>query len=91
MVSTAETQADSGRAEAPEGGEVVGVPSLGETIGGLAAAFSQGRTVSREAAKLGGELVRVALGRSEVAPAKSDRRFADNRYWVSRTCHVPVR
>jgi polyhydroxyalkanoate synthase subunit PhaC len=68
VVSTAETQADSGRAEAPEGGEVVGVPSLGETIGGLAAAFSQGRTVSREAAK---------LGRSEVTPAKSDRRFSD--------------
>ncbi|MBV9920770.1 MAG: alpha/beta fold hydrolase, partial [Pseudonocardia sp.] len=76
-MSTAETQADSGRAEAPEGGEVVGLPSLGETIGGLAAAFSQGRTVSREAAKLGGELVRVALGRSEVAPAKNDRRFSD--------------
>ena len=76
MVST-EAQAENGRVESPEGGEVVGVPSLGETIGGLAAAFGHRRTVTREAAKLGGELVRVALGRSEVAPGKSDRRFSD--------------
>ena len=76
MVST-EAQAENGRVESPEGGEVVGVPSLGETIGGLAAAFGHRRTVAREAAKLGGELVRVALGRSEVAPGKSDRRFSD--------------
>ena len=77
MVSTAETQADSGRAEAPEGGEVVGVPSIGETDRRPGAAFGQGRTVTREAAKLGGELVRVALGRSEVEPGKGDRRFTD--------------
>src|SRR5215208_5911480 len=75
--AAAETHVDGGRDTAPEGGEVVGVPSIGETIGGLAAAFGQGRTVTREAAKLGGELVRVALGRSEVAPAKGDRRFSD--------------
>ena len=73
-MSTAETQVDS---QAPDGGEVVGVPSIGDAIGGLAAAFGQGRTVTREAAKLGGELVRVALGRSEVEPGKGDRRFSD--------------
>ena len=50
-VSTAETQVDT---QAPDGGEVVGVPSIGDAIGGLAAAFGQGRTVTREAAKLGG-------------------------------------
>jgi poly[(R)-3-hydroxyalkanoate] polymerase subunit PhaC len=77
-MSTTETQLDSGRAaESTEGGEVVGLPSLGDTIGGLAAAFGQGRTVGREAVKLGGELVRIAVGRSEVAPAKGDRRFGD--------------
>ncbi len=76
MVSTTETQVDT-QAEVPEGGEVVGLPSVGETIGGLAAAFGQGRTVTREAAKLGGELVRVAFGRSEVAARKGDRRFSD--------------
>ena len=73
-MSTAETQVDS---QAPDGGEVVGVPSIGDAIGGLAAAFGQGRTVTREAAKLGGELVRVAIGRSEVEPGKGDRRFSD--------------
>ena len=46
MVSI-ETQAESGRVEPPEGGEVVGVPSIGETIGGLAAAFGHRRTVTR--------------------------------------------
>ena len=66
-VSTAEKQVDT---QSPDGGEVVGVPSIGETVAGLAAAFGQGRTVTREAAKLGGELVRVALGRSEVDPGK---------------------
>jgi hypothetical protein len=73
-VSTAEKQVDT---QSPDGGEVVGVPSIGETVAGLAAAFGQGRTVTREAAKLGGELVRVALGRSEVEPGKGDRRFTD--------------
>lgn len=61
----------------PGGGEVVGVPSIGETLGGLVAAFGQGRTVAREAAHLGGELLRIALGRSDVAPAPGDRRFTD--------------
>ena len=56
---------------------MVGVPSLGETIEDLAAALGQGRVVAREAVKLGEELVRVALGRSELAPARGDRRFAD--------------
>ena len=73
-MSTAEKQVDT---QSPDGGEVVGVPSIGETVAGLAAAFGQGRTVTREAAKLGGELVRVALGRSEVEPGKGDRRFTD--------------
>ncbi|MBC3194924.1 alpha/beta fold hydrolase [Pseudonocardia sp. C8] len=62
---------------APVGGEVVGMPSLGEAVGGLAAALGQGGVVAREAAVLGGELVRVALGRSSVALAKGDRRFTD--------------
>ncbi|WP_222131278.1 alpha/beta hydrolase [Pseudonocardia sp. C8] len=53
------------------------MPSLGEAVGGLAAALGQGQVVAREAAALGGELVRVALGRSSVAPAKGDRRFTD--------------
>jgi poly[(R)-3-hydroxyalkanoate] polymerase subunit PhaC len=74
---TAETHVNGDRATAPDGGEVVGVPSIRDTIGGLAAAFGQGRTVTREAAKLGGELMRVSLGRSAVAPSRGDRRFTD--------------
>lgn len=58
-------------------GEVIGLPSLAEAIGGLAAAVGQGRVVAREAVALGGELARVVAGRSEIAPEKGDRRFSD--------------
>ncbi|MGE3664534.1 MAG: PHA/PHB synthase family protein [Pseudonocardia sp.] len=61
----------------PEGGEVVALPSVGSLVAGLASTLGQGRTVAREAAKLGGELVRIAVGRSEVAPQRGDRRFKD--------------
>ena len=37
----------------------------------------QPRTVASRAASLGRELVSIAEGRSEVAPAKGDKRFAD--------------
>jgi hypothetical protein len=52
------------------GGEVLGMPSLGEAVGGLAAALGQGRVLAREAVQLGEKLVRVVLGRSEVAPGE---------------------
>src|SRR5258708_21423055 len=66
----------AGAAESVGGGEAVGVPSLGHAAGGLAAALSQGATVAGEAARLGVELARIAWGRSDVAPAQGDRRFA---------------
>jgi polyhydroxyalkanoate synthase len=37
-------------------------------------------SVARRASALGGELARVAAGRSELAPAKSDRRFKDEAW-----------
>ena len=40
-------------------------------------ASANSSAVTREAVRLGGELARVAVGRSEVAPAKGDRRFSD--------------
>ena len=49
----------------------------GRTIAGLAR--HPGRT-ARDAGGLGAELARVATGRSEVTPAKGDRRFGD-RAW----------
>ena len=69
-------------AESVGGGEAVGMPSLGQAAGGLAAALSQGTTVAQEAARLGVELTRIAWGLSDVAPAKGDRRFTDPA-WTS--------
>jgi polyhydroxyalkanoate synthase len=82
-MSTAEARATAAAAaESLDGGEAVGIPSLDEAVGGLAAAFGQGRTVAREAASLGLELMRIAWGSSEVAPRKGDRRFIDPA-WAS--------
>jgi polyhydroxyalkanoate synthase subunit PhaC len=69
-------------AESVGGGEAVGMPSLRQAVGGLAAALSQGATVAREAGRLGVELTRIVRGRSGVAPARGDRRFTDPA-WTS--------
>ena len=45
------------------------------------------RTVARRASTVGAELARVAAGRSQLAPPKADRRFADpawERNWLLR-------
>jgi polyhydroxyalkanoate synthase len=77
-VSSAEaTETAAKAAESAAGGEAVGIPSLPEAVGGLATALSQRGTVAREAARLGLELTRIAVGKSGVAPAKGDRRFTD--------------
>jgi len=76
------TTTTDGTAESVGGGEAVGIPSLTDAVGGLAAALSQGTTVAREAARLGLELTRIAWGRSDAAPAKGDRRFTDPA-WTS--------
>ena len=60
-----------------ESGEPVAVPSVASLAGGVAATLGQGRAVARESAMLGRELVRIGWGRSQVAPAAKDRRFAD--------------
>ena len=77
MSSSDATMTTGGAAESVGGGEAVGVPSLGQAAGGLAAALSQGTTVALEATRLGVELTRIAWGLSDVAPAKGDRRFTD--------------
>ncbi|MBL8928021.1 MAG: alpha/beta fold hydrolase [Pseudonocardia sp.] len=77
-MSTEATKAEAGGSSVePEGGEVLGIPSFGDTMGGLIAPLTHGRTVAKEAVRLGGELARVVAGRSEVAPARGDRRFSD--------------
>src|SRR5580700_6591757 len=72
----------AGATESVGGGEAAALPSLPQAVSGLAAALSQGTTVAREATRLGLELTRIAWGRSDVAPAKGDRRFTDPA-WTS--------
>jgi len=87
-MSTAEARAiAAAAAESLDGGEAVGIPTLDETVGGLTAAFGQGRTVAREAARLGLELARVAWGSSELAPRKGDRRFMDAAWQSNPVYH----
>src|SRR5260370_40646415 len=80
--SSAATMTTAGAAESVGGGEAVGMPSLRQAVGGLAAALSQGTTGAREATRLGLDLTRIAWGRADVAPAKGDRRFTDPA-WTS--------
>ncbi|GAC1327259.1 MAG: class II poly(R)-hydroxyalkanoic acid synthase [Candidatus Dormibacteria bacterium] len=53
------------------------IPTPGSLLGGLASALGQPRSVARETVKLALEAARIAGGRSAVAPAAGDRRFAD--------------
>ena len=76
------TMTTGAAAESIGGGEAVGMPSLGLAASGLAAALGQGAAVVGEATRLGVELIRIASGRSDVAPAKGDRRFTDPA-WTS--------
>jgi polyhydroxyalkanoate synthase subunit PhaC len=76
------TMTTGAAAESIGGGEAVGMPSLGQAASGLAAALGQGAAVVGEATRLGVELIRIASGRSDAAPAKGDRRFTDPA-WTS--------
>ncbi len=71
---TAEQVIDEKTEEGIVGGEDVALPGGRETVGALAGAFGQGRVVARTAAQLTGELAKIAVGRSAVAPVKGDRR-----------------
>jgi polyhydroxyalkanoate synthase subunit PhaC len=80
--SAEETAKAADAAESVDGGEAVAIPSLREAARGLAAILGQGTTIAQEASRLGAELTRIAWGRSDVAPARGDRRFADPA-WTS--------
>ena len=58
-----------------------------EAWSALAGAFGQGRVVARTAARLGVELAKIAVGRSAVAPVKTDRRFADPAWSTNPLYH----
>src|SRR4051794_41817210 len=51
----------------------------------------QPRTVASRAASLGRELVSIAEGRSELAPAKGDKRFADPAWRGDPLIHRTMR
>ena len=58
------TDLDAKAEESILGGEDVDLPRGLEAWRALAGAFGQGRVVARTAARLGGELAKIAVGRS---------------------------
>lgn len=75
----ADTPAENA-AEALAAAEPVAIPSWRSLIGGLAPLLGEGSAVAREALGFGVEAARIAAGKSTLAPAPGDRRFAD-RTW----------
>lgn len=57
--------------------EPIGVPSVGGLLSAAGDTLLQGRSVARASVGLAAGLGRVALGRSELAPARGDWRFKD--------------
>ena len=78
---------DAQAEESIAGGEDVDLPRGMEAWSALAGAFGQGRVVARTAARLGVELAKIAVGRSAVAPVKTDRRFADPAWSTNPLYH----
>jgi polyhydroxyalkanoate synthase subunit PhaC len=64
-------------ADAVGAGEPTSVPNTLGLLDGVASTLVQGSSVARAGVGFGAELARVALGRSEVRPARGDWRFAD--------------
>ena len=64
-------------ADAIAGTDPVGMPVLGEAVSDLGQAFSQMGTVSGKGRKLTGQLARILVGSSDVAPDPKDWRFKD--------------
>lgn len=78
---------DDVTAEEVVGGEAVGIPSLSDVGDVLLGTIGQGRTLLRQAGWLGREGARIALGRSQVSPAKGDRRFGDSAWEANPALH----
>src|SRR6202035_2366133 len=60
-----------------EAGEAIGIPTVTLLLQGMAMTLAQRRGVARETRRLAGDTLRVLAGKSDGAPAKGDRRFAD--------------
>ena len=64
-------------ADALGAGEPTSVPSALGLVEGAASALLHGSAVARAGVGLGAELARIALGRSQISPARGDWRFKD--------------
>ncbi len=74
--------------ESVAGGDDVGLPfGASQVWRALVGALGQGRVAARTGARLGGELAKITVGRSSVAPAKGDRRFADPAWQTNPVFH----
>src|SRR4051794_27341162 len=60
-----------------EGGEAVGIPSVGGVVKGIVSALAQPGPLTRAVARLAGEWAAVARGTDEHRPSPKDKRFAD--------------
>ena len=59
------------------GGDATAVPTLAGVVSGLSSTLTHAPAIARATIGLGGELTRVAVGRSDVSPRKGDWRFKD--------------
>jgi polyhydroxyalkanoate synthase subunit PhaC len=64
-----------------EAGEAIGIPTVTLLLQGMAMTLAQPRGVARETRRLAADTLRILAGKSDRAPAKGDRRFADPA-WV---------
>jgi len=60
-----------------EAGEAIGIPTVTLLLQGMAMTLAQPRSVARETRRLAGDTLRILAGKSDRAPVKGDRRFAD--------------
>ena len=58
-------------------GEAIGIPTATLLLQGIGMTLAQPRSVARETRRLAGDTLRILAGKSDRAPAKGDRRFAD--------------
>ena len=63
--------------DAVAAGDAVSLPTLGGLADGIAATLLQGSAMAKASVSLGAELMRIAIGRSEVTPERGDWRFKD--------------
>ena len=90
MTKTAETKVALVTPDAtPDGQDRAGGFGVRSAVSAVAGAVGQGRVVLDESLRLGRELTKIAVGRSEVAPHGGDRRFTDQA-WTSNPLYHRV-